>query len=117
MDYREKVLVFGEEKIKEVGKLIKSKVEKLPLKTSWPPNSNDLQQEKVQILHLLELFCTILLTNETVPSERDKRLGYDIIYNTTRRKRKTAKSTQLRVFVKRKAESRLLIECLSRLHS
>ena len=45
MDYREKVFAFGEEKIKEVGKLIKSKIEELPIKTSWPPNPDDLRQE------------------------------------------------------------------------
>ena len=38
MDYREKVFVFGEEKIKEVGKLIISKIEELPISTYWPPN-------------------------------------------------------------------------------
>ena len=45
MDYREKVFAFGEEKIKEVGKLIKSKIEELPIETSWPPNPDDLRQE------------------------------------------------------------------------
>ena len=72
IDYDEKVFIFVEEKIKEVGKLIKSKIEELPISTSWPPNPDDLRQEKVQIPHLLELFLTTLLTNETVPSERVK---------------------------------------------
>ena len=117
MDYREKMFVFGEEKIKEVGKLIKSKIEELPVNTSWPPNPDDLRQEKVQISHLLELFLTTLLTNETVPSERVKllvkSLGQDIIYNATRGKLKTAKHSQLGVFVKRKTGSSLLIDCLN----
>ena len=72
IDYREKVFIFGEEKIKEVGKLIKSRIEELPISTSWSQNPDDLRQEKVQIPHLLELFLTTLLTNETVPSERVK---------------------------------------------
>ena len=113
IDYSEKVFIFGEEKIKEVGKLIK-----LPISTSWPPNPDDLRQEKVQIPHLLELFLTTLLTNETVPSERVKRLvislDQDIIY-VTRGKLKTAKHTQPGVFVKRKTGSRLLIDYLNRL--
>ena len=54
-----------------------------------------------------------------MPSERVKRLlkslGQDIIYNVTRGKLKTAKHTQLGVFVKRKTGSRLLTECLNRL--
>ena len=119
IDYDEKVFIFVEEKIKEVGKLIKSKIEELPISTSWPPNPDDLRQEKVQIPHLLELFLTTLLTNETVPSERVKRLvkslGQDIIYNVTRGKLKTAKHSQLGVFVKRKTGSRLLIDFLNRL--
>ena len=117
MDYREKVFVSGEEKIKEVGKLIKSEIEELPIKTSWRPNPADLRQKKVQIPHLFELFLTTLLTPETVPSERVKRLlkslGQNIIYNVTRGKLKTAKHTQLGDFVKRKTGSRLLIECLN----
>ena len=119
IDYHEKVFVFGEEKIKEVGKLIKSKIEELPIKTSWPPNPHDLRQEKVRIPHLFELFLTTLLTNETVPSERVKRLvkslGQDIIDNLTRGKLKITKHTQLGVFVKRKTLSRLLIECVNQL--
>ena len=117
IDYDEKVFIFVEEKIKEVGKLIKSKIEELPISTSWPPNPDDLPQEKVQIPQLLELFLTTLLTNETVPFEKVKRLvkslGQDIIY-VTHRKLKTAKHTQL-VFMKRKTRSRLLIDCLNRL--
>ena len=118
IDYREKVFIFGEEKIKEVGKLIKSRIEELPISTSWSQNPDDLRQEKVQIPHLLELFLTTLLTNETVPSERVKRLvkslDQDIIY-VTRGKLKTAKHTQPGVFVKRKTGSRLLIDYLNRL--
>ena len=57
MDYRKKVFVFGEEKLKKLGNLLKA--------------------------HLRELFLTTLLTNETVPPERVKRLvkslGQDII--------------------------------------
>ena len=106
-------------KIKKVGKLIKSKIEELPRSTSWPANPDDLQQEKVQIPHMLELFLTTFLTNETVPSERVTRLvkslGQDIINNVTRGKLKTAKHTQLGVFVKRKTGSRVLIDCLNRL--
>ena len=95
-------------KIKEVGKLIKSKIVKeLPISTSWPPNPDDLRQQKVQIPHMLEVFLTTFLTNETVPSERVKRLvkslGQDI-YNVTLGKLKTAKNTQLGVFVKRKLD-------------
>ena len=119
MDYHEKVFVFRGEKIKEVGKLNKSKIEKLPIRNSWPPNPDDLRQEKVQIPHLLKLFLTTLPTNETVPSERVKRLvkslGQDINYNVTRGKLKADKHTQLGVFVKRKTGSRLLIECLNQL--
>ena len=52
-------------------------------------------------------------------SERVKRLvkslGQDIIYNVTRGKLKTAKHSQLGVFVKRKTGSRLLIDFLNRL--
>ena len=118
IDYHEKVFIFGEGKIKEVGKLIKSKIEELPISTSWPPNPDDLPQEKVQIPQLLELFLTTLLTNETVPFEKVKRLvkslGQDIIY-VTHRKLKTAKHTQLGVFMKRKTGSKLLIDCLNRL--
>lgn len=36
MTYRENVFVFGDGKIKEVGKLIESKVEELPMKAFWP---------------------------------------------------------------------------------
>ena len=119
MDYREKVFVFGEEKIKEVGNLIKSKIEELSMKTSWAPNPDDLRQEKVRVPHLLELFLTTLLTNETVPSERVKRLvkslGQDIIYNITRGNPKTSKHTQLGVFAKSKTGSSLLIKCLNQL--
>ena len=119
INYCEKVFIFGEDKIKEVGKLIKSRIEELPISTSWSQNPDDLRQEKVQIPHLLELFLTTLLTNEAVPSERIKRLvkslGQDIIYNVTRGKLKTAKHTQLGVFVKRKTGSRLLIDFLNRL--
>ena len=119
MDYREKVFVFGEDKIKEVRKLIKSKIEELPIRTSWPPNPDDLRQEKIQMPHLLELLLTTLLTNETVSSERVKRLmksfDQDIIYNFTHGKLKTAKHTELGVSVKRKTGSRLLIECINRL--
>ena len=119
MDYREKVFVFGEEKIKEVGKPIKSKIEELLIITSWPPNPDDLRQEKVQIPHQLELFLETLLTNETVSSKSLKRLvkslGQDVIYNVTRGKLKTVKLTQLGVFMKRKTGSRLLIGCLNRL--
>ena len=111
IDYSEKVFIFDEEKIKKVGKLIK-----LPISTSWPPNPDDLRQEKIQIPHLLELFLTTLLTNETVPSERVKRLvkslDKDIIYVT--RGKLTAKQTQPGVFVKRKTGSRLLIDYLNR---
>ena len=50
--------------------------------------------------HLRELFLTTLLTNETVPPERVKRLvkslGQD---NITRGKLKTAKHTRLGVYV------------------
>ena len=56
MDYREKVFVFGEEKIKEVGKFFKSKIQELPIETYWPPNSNDLRQEKVQYHICLNYF-------------------------------------------------------------
>ena len=119
MDYREKVFVFGEEKIKEVGKLIISKIEELPISTYWPPNPDELWQEKVQIPHLFELFLTFLLTNETMLSEWVKHLvkslGQDIICNVTRGKLKTAKHTQVGVFVKRKIGSRLLIDCINRL--
>ena len=117
MDYSEKVFVFGEEKIKEVGKLIISKIEELPISTYWPPNPDELWQEKVQIPHLFELFLTFLLTNETVLSEWVKHLvkslGQDIICNVTRGKLKTAKHTQVGVSVKRKIGSRLLIDCLN----
>ena len=114
-----KCLFLARRKIKKVGKLIKSKIEELPRSTSWPANPDDLQQEKVQIPHMLELFLTTFLTNETVPSERVTRLvkslGQDIINNVTRGKLKTAKHTQLGVFVKRKTGSRVLIDCLNRL--
>ena len=66
MDYREKVFILDEKIVKEIGELIKSKIEELPIKTSWPRNLNDLQQEKVHIPHLLELFLITFLTNETV---------------------------------------------------
>ena len=119
MDYREKVFVFGEEKIKEVGKPIKSKIEELLIITSWHPNPDDLRQEKVQIPHQLELFLETLLTNEIVSSKSLKRLvkslGQDVIYHVTRGKLKTVKLTQLGVFMKRKTGSRLLIGYLNRL--
>ena len=108
-----KKCVFGEEKIKEGGKLIESKIEELPMKNSCLPNPDDLRQDKVQIPHLLEILLATLLINETVPSARVKRLvksfRQDIIFEVTRRKLKTAKHTQLGVFVKRKTGSRLQV--------
>ena len=66
MNYHEKEFVSGKEKIKEVEKLIKSKILK---KSPREPHGPQMQmtyvrQEKVQIPYLLELFLTTLLSNE-----------------------------------------------------